>query len=1804
MSAAEERQLPEETPREAAPKSATQEPPMSGKKPRRRRRWLWRSLLVAAVLLIGARIALPYALPTILNSALADLELRAEYEDLSLSLLGASFELSRLELRDARSGHEDELHLQLDSALVDVDMSALLLGKLRVHRVHVEGLDVYLHREASGDFTLAHVFDQEGDTTTADSSESEPAAPPSTEEEALDLRLPIEIRDLQLARLRIHVRDDACEPTVRTWIGSNVQLRDLGREGRETRLSVLMHGDKLLDRLSIEGTVRNSEREFQADLRVNMAGLHLRPVRQWLGAVGIDPRVDDLDAGLSIRLAAKVQEEDPRHADLDVSISGLQLRADAKEAAAIDSITAHARNVRHGALEVEGCELVGLRGDAVRETDGVLRIAGLRLTGAPSTEPGTTVASATSSDASSATRFLLERVELRDSALRLRDETVTPAAELGVIIESLRIEDVGTAKAKGMTPGRILLAAQLPGVAKSLKLEGEVAPFADTPAAELRLSLQQLDFSGLEQHLASAGLKRDGAATDLGLRISLNTELSSTGESSFNAELSELELSRKEEALLALRLARLSGLTAGPEGLRIASTELSGLRLPLRRDAEGEMHFAGLRTAPAKLRPQTSKRPREARPAQGVAARAPDLPALELASLRLSDSAIRFLDDAVAPSFESGLEELTLEVTGLRIGGAPAAADEAPAKLAMSFAIPGSLARASLTGSLGRPEGKRGLKADLALALDGLQASGLEPYLRPAGIESRLEGGSLKAKLQSEIDLGEEGLAVSAALRELSLTGSEARPWLGIQELSLAGLRTGAGQLTIDAARLQGARLHVTRDEARGLQLLGLRMLPRSGTQAPEAADPSRAATAAPATQSSATRLGLTSLRVDDCAIVFEDRAPGAPRAPVELHAAVEADALAFGPGAEPSQIRVRLSAPGNLETAELSGSATLDPKRLATSFALTVAGLEAGPLTSYLPEGVELQLTDGNARLDLEAKLRQRDEGGLDLQTRISNLELKEGDSPLLRLGSATVHIPEFDPAGKRIRIQELSVLGVETEVTALPEQRLALLGLQLSRVPAPVEQEAAPVAAPQAPVAKPGAGGRSAGEASNDPPKVDIEKFRIELAKLKLLDRSQGREPPGVEASFALFAPEKLTLAAPDEEELAPLHLRFEGAVDPLVHRLQSDLRLQLRGANPRLTAHIELRGIDGSQLTERMPSLEQAIDASKLTDGRISAELEVDFAIPRRHTLDFDLGRGFGLEATLADIAIRETSDGPVSAGIARAYVDVKRILPGRLIHVTRVEVEDIRGHASIKPEGIETLGVLVKASEAPDTSAGDSTADPKTAQPGAQQTETAKTEAPQPSPTVPGTELRIDSVSVHGLEFAFEDHTTEPVTRLPLTGLELELRQLSSRAMTHTRPMSFSLSVLGGDVELPKSQKASSLVMGILGSAANMVTGGGNEVELEKRPFLEEIALNGRLVFYPDTRGFVRGSISRLELLALRGMAKSSGVEIGSGLLDAGLRLEFKGNEGITAGARFSFEDLQVDEPPGGPISSYLKLPAPLNTVIFALKDQRDRIEIPLDVTVADGSLGAGQITREFIRVFGSLVTDAVASAPLRVTSAVTGALGLDSLFGGSDAPVEEQKVSISFSPASAGLSESERQKLAPILELLEGDEEIGVVLVHSFGKQDYERAMRLANPSKDETMALIQRLRQRRQELTRQRQKKAAVAKAQLQVATREEALEIVSELQAIDRRLGRTELALDDALGLLAPGSDRRAPRRALALAREIGEKRLEVLSEYLVGVLGKAAMARVELRAARTGKAQHEKGGAVLVVPRIRKLD
>jgi hypothetical protein len=474
---------------------------------------------------------------------------------------------------------------------------------------------------------------------------------------------------------------------------------------------------------------------------------------------------------------------------------------------------------------------------------------------------------------------------------------------------------------------------------------------------------------------------------------------------------------------------------------------------------------------------------------------------------------------------------------------------------------------------------------------------------------------------------------------------------------------------------------------------------------------------------------------------------------------------------------------------------------------------------------------------------------------------------------------------------------------------------------------------------------------------------------------------------------------------------------------------------------------------------------------------------------------------------------------------------------------------------------------------------------------------------PSPSEgekPAPEIRIDRLLVGDIDFTFQDRSATPVMTVPLAGLDVDVRNITTRALLEPQEVRFNVLLNSGKVSLPKLLSRGA-IDGVVSDTVDMVVGDRAKGlgEREDRKFFEEITASGKIALHPHMNGWVKAGVSALDLTNCKGPASTAGVTLDKGILDANIDLRFRGDGSMDTEARFTFTDLSLSEPPDGPIVRYLKLPAPLDAVLFILRDEDGAIEVPLSFHMGADGLSAGEAAKVAVKTLGTLIANAIASSPFRVAGAVVDMVAL----GGEEKKEgDEEPIILAFNPGDTFARSSELARLAPLLDRFRQEEGLSVTLRHELGGGDIPRTALRANPSRADCLDLASRLRRKKGEILRFREEVAEQARAAYAAGLKSQAAESSRRLLAINRELGFTERALDRILELLRPGAERQAVRRTREACVAIGRARLEAVHRALLESGIPRLGQRIRITRPRFTAVAGAGGGKVLVTPRTKK--
>ncbi len=1499
------------------------------------------------------------------------------------------------------------------------------------------------------------------------------------------------------------------------------------------------------------------------------------------------------------------------------------------ETSTLRGLRVNAERGANGLLYVAGLEIVGAPSPGASPDS-----AGAPQEAAPAIADSATQGRDRPSSEAQPFSLHIAALRLEDGVFSFTDRSFLEPQELRWIIQSAELADIR------LEPGHsIALRAQMssPGVLEDLRVHGQLVPLGPQKTVELELAVAGIEPSRVQPYLAAMGLQSTFKAGSFGAKLVAQLEEDADGRLQADLQVKDILLSDRSE-LFAIDQLRLKGLRYDPldGSLHLAEVLWDGTRVSVRRDAQRELHFFGIATgsaqgalvarAPAPRRPASprAQAPSSAQPVTPTGsapasngqptspARTP-LPRITIERIAWTNTAFHFLDESFSPARRLDLQNLGFELRGLDLGGQPSSQARPPAGFKLMFQAEGLAQELECSGTLQAQPGI--LDVSLAATCRGREMSyaALSPWLAEIGIESVVRHGELDLRFSARIAQTDSGFEGDLELADLRFAEGEAT-FLALDEFKLASWKWNQQGLQNEGILVRGPRIALERDAQGALLALGLRVpsaesRSKSSTSAksgfagatPAQVQPAASASEVaaeppvPAAAAEPMTFALGTLSLTDAQVLWKDAAvPGGLESALKLDAKVTQ--LTFGPGAQPSPFEVSLGAAGGLGEMTMTGELGLAPERVLLASDINAEHIRAGLFAAYLPAGLNVPIADGRMEAKLNAYFEPRPDGdGFAFGLGLGAVDYRDaGDlHPLLALADMKLSAARIDPAEAHYAIDEVRLSGLEIDTRRAADGSLRLLGIALGG-PSPADSERVEPAPEEAPDLaqvqdRQSTNSEPAEQApvpSNDPsqpskvPTVSIGVLDVGIAHLRFLDESASGAQP-FDGSLRLSFEQPTTLIAPEAADLPPLEFHIDGFATPLMQTLAAKIVVSPFAQEPGLGVEFEASGLRGLGITEVLPELEEFLDGSEVEGGRFEAAFQGHLNLRRRSPVDFDLSTGFGLEFDIDRLSYVPQEGAPELLALKHLNASVKSIRPrSGTVHVERIELVEPKMHIVKSEEGIHLLGLILKlptAENSEDSVVAEDKALADTPQEAAPQaihgdTLAALEEGPA--------QFRLDQFLISGADLSFVDHSVKPAMHLPVTDLELELKRFSTRTLTNPEPFRFRVALYGGDVQLPKRQVSGSLLGGIIGSVGSLLDS-EDDKPMEARPVFDEILLRGNMSLGPQPNGWTQLRVRALELPTFAGPALESGIDIGDGLLNETAMLHFDGEGGVRISSQTNISYLSLSEPADGPISSYLKLPAPIDTVLFVLRDEKGDQNIPLNIAIDEGGVSAGAILAAVGQTLGLIIGDAIASSPMKIIGGVLDLAGLD------EEPLElngDEIVRLAFQPGDVQAPRSMRADLAPLLVLLRSDPSLYLVVTHELSERDLACCDVLANPPAKECLGLAERLRGKRVQLLARRAEQAAAVRGAYAMGDLPAADQNRAHLRQLDLELGATESALDRVYELTRPGAERGRARRARDAALELAGRRMEAVTRELLKAAISGIGTRVDARRPRFG--------------------
>ncbi len=1740
-----------------------------GKKWRRRVIVLLTVLIVLAVI---ARLLVSLLLPPVLRKVAGQFGMTAEYDRLELYALSGDVGLWNLRFTPLEGGNPV---LATSYCRASISTLALVRGRLYINRAEAEDADVLIERNADGTVPILQKLIGQSSPASVP-----PAAAPTANSKptSLSLDAPLTIDVLRLQNGKVHFRDSRVRPVTDVSLLLDLLVTNVGSPTEKARVSMQLHSPEALVALYVNATGTSRNNQIDADLSVKMYGLNLLPAGAYLAPLGIVPTSNNISAQMAGHLQAHVNppaSSAPNTVATDLSatltLDDLQLTHDNTPAASVKAIKIDISSLSPGAIRIASIDVARVCGNTSRTKAGRLAIGGIELAAAASGPPAVKIqAPAAQQSAPTALPIVeLKKLSVEDAAFSFDDAALPEPVKLALNIPAITIEHVSTDPAQANQPATLHMQASAAGLAKVIDITGKAATSQPTKLIDLSVDISGISPTAAKPYLDALGL--ENALVDGSLRCTVSTqfEMKPDGSLSTGLNVKDIRFADGDRELFAIPTINVNGVTvtADASRIKVASIEIDGPVLPIERNASGAISVFGIRTV---AKTATSKTNAAASAKANTVAAAPTttpasipttlpataiaLPSIEIDRFAWHGVSVVLNDLQVKDPLKLALQDVTLDAEHLLFD--PAAKAAAPGAFHFKMRSPGVVDRFNVDGVIAS-NGETST-IDVKGHATGISAKQLKPALAAMGVEPVLQNGSLDFAVTVSAGLADGKFSADLAVRNVSLNDG-ATEWLSLDGLQVNRATFDGSVAAIEAILIDKPSAVIVRDGDGVISAAGFKLLPAKPAPA--------LATAMPAVEPP-TQIDLTlpiiarlkSFKLNSATVHLQD-ASVLPGADLSAVVNVTADNLAVGEDAPASAFAVTVSSPGVIEMLGVNGHVKVAPHVQQLDLTVAGKGIFGQTLEPYLPPNAKVDFNNGDFAAKVSVSIKPSPHGGSAISLNVSDVQLTDGiaAAPVAAMKSLRVGVDRIDLPGHRIAVNEIAIEGVQAAAIQ-DNQGFSLMGLTLSPHalrPATPPRAVAEVVAP-------------AGQASDvnallqeskvKPPLVTLNKLSIQVDRLSLASTATAKELAIVNLSLANAGP--IELLGDDPTQRAPFNLKFNAGVEKWVDSIAVKAQLAPFAAEPSAVVDLDVTGIHANELEVFLPKLKDALDGQDLSNGRLTSTTQAQFKFTRRGAAGIDLTRDITANLAITNTRLMQAGVDRPLAGVDEIRGESIRFSPasGALV-VKLLAIEKPMGHVVRDAAGIHALGLTIKsaapatqpttepatlpavAATSPTTVPAAAPAPMLTAAPTTAPAIAETSPATQPAAVAVGPEMRIDRLTVTNVDFLIEDRLGTEPTILPINALDVDVKGLSTAALTESKVIRFSAIVGAGKVPRPANDPKKN------GPA-------------EEHPAFSDASASGNFVLFPKPNGYLKCSLSGLEMSAIRGLASQAQIKIDRGTFDLRTDVRMEGTDHFEARVYPTFNELRISEPPNGPIQRLLQLPAPLDLILSALEDTDGSISLPITVPLEAGKLDTGAIVESAVASIGRTIASAMLAAPLKAANLLGSLAGVDTTSARSK-PIEP--VVIDFAPGESQLTADQRKAIDGVLDRLRKDDSLAATIQHTLGSADVALVEQRSNPLEADSSALASRLRQRKSEMQQQQAERSSRLRVALASQNEKAVNSALADLRATSIELKDVDDSLDQVLGLLQPGADRQASRRTRAAAILLGDLRLRAIQQAML---------------------------------------
>lgn len=1739
----------------------------SAVRPSRLRRWsrrLVRLGVVLLVLLVVLRVVLWLSMPWFLERTLSKFDLTGTYDKLYLSILTGDAELWHLVITPVG---EDTPITDLEYCRADISLWTLLRGHLVIPRLEVDGLDVTVHRRADGSWVgwegLADIVTHKPAKQAKSKDPNQPLL--------FNLQPPLRLDALRLQHVEVSYLDEMVSPPIKTRLDLNLRLSDLGSMWRRTRFSLSVLTEGVLDRFMLEGSARGNASELVGSFSGQLRGAHLDSVQPYLNQTGVGARTRRLDSGFSGSFGLHVTPDvnDPRGGQrlaIKTELEGLRVAAD----------TANEITLGHLALEAAFSTSQGVQLQSLQLADGSVRVyrdpeAGISLAGiyllkpkhlrkpkAPKPAAPPVEVNPVAATSSASMPWSVGAVDMQNVELIWDEDRIEDVPPIRLQIESGTIGPVAVSAGK-IQPIPLQVKAQVVGIIETGTLSGSCDFMSPTKYVDVKGDLQGITPAYLGGYLAMARIESEHHGARLRAHARWSMHRPAPGEPLCNsAILRDVTLEDQGRVLAALDELAVEDIASDKRRGRfsIARIAVKGDETTIHWDPNGEPHMWGFGLAQPKLPAE----PDPGLPAARVQAEQSKDPAptplpagppskrreLLFPEITWDVGDITLIDESDP---NKGIQTHTASLVGTienLIFNASSDGGMNNGRVDIRMAVPGMVEGLSIAGALSAEPPATRFNFDVDGT--GLALRKMRPYLQPLGVVPHMGTSTLHLNVDGRVLPVASGVELSLDLEDCALADAN-QTYLRLAGLKVEKLQLGAGRLQAQVVDVNEPMVAITRDP-NGVRIIsGISFIPRP-----------------PKPKKDPPELVFDRIAVHDASLALLDQRLEPPLS-AELGFDVLIEDVNTFTWDTPARVEANYQLPGLMDHASLQAAVKWSPQALDLEGKYTVTGLHPQIVARYLPEGSTPLVRQGRLAIEAKATLVRDPNGGKRWDAQIRDFDFREVNepSPWLHLDEAKLALHTLDASAQQWVVDEIRVAGVEARTERGADGRFHTLGFALGQDPntgsppeaPPVVDESTPEDTNEpAPVVVAAAPTRDPLTLRKIPPEIVLNHVHLGIKKLSYQDFGKPAEPNVALEDMVLVNTEPIELLGDNAAMRAPAKLNIQGRLTPWVDSLTVQTELGLFAAPSLLAVDVNLVGIQGPPIMAWFPSLADRIDASAITDGRVSGKLKVTATVARRHVTAFDFYQPFGATVLLRDLQFSQGED-ELLTGLDEFRADISQIdLRRRDFHIRSVELMRPQCYLVQEPNGLRVLNLVIKRK----TPGGEPNAPAGITPP--VQTPVASAPARPTSEDPAAYRVRLDQLLISGLDFEYRDNAVTPPTYLPLNGLDLDLRALVYPVPPQARPVRFNTIMTAGRVPITN-----------------------RDGSVTERFLMQELTASGHVTPGAIPAGWIKMGIRGFEMRALRGIADHKGIQIRQGIMDLGVDVRLRPSRTARTTVKLTLSDLSVRDSSDGAIAKVLLLPVSLDAAIHMLQDIDGSLRVTVPFTLDLDTLSPEQLDAAVLGATATVLGKAIATSPVKLVTGTSRLVTDTSRFltgqtGPKEAPkpVEHEPLELIFEPGATVLNNALQLQMTLLAKRLKKNKRLSMIVRHQFGIGDLLVADRLANPSLEDNQELLGQLYFLTDQASRERVDLASRTRAAYAAGDMLAGSQLSQELAELDGRLGLLELSLDNFLDRLGPGSAHIARRRTRDAALSGARARLASVRDALYGAGIKNIESRLQI--------------------------